>query len=167
MTNLDLVKDTSIPKSTLTKKEMELRDLFIQYQTDENLYIDSLPWDSENWQESERKLTQRIEAMEKIQYESKARATTLYAKKRAIKAKYGVGIWDKTPLNPDNLINDSKTAYEERRKQKIKTLSKIETLIKNQITLGYTDEEILDELGGNEKYKPIEVREAIEKMRGR
>lgn len=148
-------------------KKLTQQDLFRQYLEDENLFIDTLDWTPENWRESESKLSQRIEAMEKIQFEAKTRATALYKKIREQKSKHGVGIWDKTPLNPDNLINSSKDAWEEKKKRHQKTLNKVETAVKNFITLGYTDDEIMEALPDGPKFKGVEVREAIEKMRGK
>jgi len=148
----------------MSEKKLTQQELFRQYLEDEQLLIDSLKWDTDNFQESSLKLQQRLEALEEITFEAKSRATKVSQKLREENAKRGKNIWDKVKPNPDNLINSGKDAWEERKKKEKKVLSKLDKIVQNCILMGYTDDEIFEFVPPG-LAKGADIRELIQRFR--
>lgn len=156
----------------VTEVVLSQSELFKQAIADEQLKIDSLDL---NTPEGQQKLFNRIAQIESIAFEAKARATILHKNKRELEAKSGKTRWDKE-RGKENASNNSdpktnkfmKTAVEKHKQE----LSKVEKAVKGFLDIGdddmtaeELDKYIIDMLTTGGKFKGIEVREAIEKMR--
>lgn len=151
--------------AAMKARNLTQSELFEQASKDEQLKIASLDL---NTAEGQQILSERIQLLEAIAYETKARAVIAYKAKREIEAKSGKTRWDKT-RGTENASNNSDPRNSPLLKnaQQIKKveLSKLEKIVAGRISLGDNDDEIIDMLTMGNKFKGIEVREAITKLR--
>ena len=150
-----------------SKKKLTQSELFAQSIQDEQFKIDSLPW-KEDPGKAYQMLEERIDLLESIAFEARARAAENTKRRRIEDAKSGKNRWDKKTggLNPANSSDPRKNPLMKAAKDKHKkSLTKLETLINSYMEMDYSDSEIMESIPEG-KFKGSEVREAIQKLRG-
>jgi len=159
-----LLDIASNPPPEVTPK-LTLEELYAQSTKDEQLKLSQLDLDTSDGQ---AKLIARIQQLESIAYEAKARSVIAHKARRKYEAEHGVGQWNKE-RGPENRLNssDPKTnSFVKKVKEKHKIeLTKVEKSVQGFLDLEYADVDIIEMLTAGGKFKGIEIREAIEKLK--
>lgn len=114
------------------------------------------------------KLEAMIQLRESIVFQAKTEASELTKKQRELDAKSGKNRWDKERRGEDksNLVDPRDKHYDSRKgKDKRSILTKVEGIVKAMLDQGDTENDIIDMLTSTNKFKGIEIREAIEKFK--
>lgn len=144
---------------------LTLEELYTQATKDEQLKLSSLDLDTSDGQ---AKLIARIQQLESIAYEMKARSVIAHKARRKYETEHGIGQWNKE-RGPENRLNSSdpksnkfiKTVKERHKVE----LTKVEKSVQGFLDLEYSDTDIIEMLTAGGKFKGIEIREAIEKLK--
>lgn len=148
-------------------KKMTMEELYAQASKDEQLKVVDLPWDTDP-SLAKAMMVERYELLENISFESKARATVIAKKLRELEASSGKNRWDKGrgKENPLNSSDPATNKYVKSAKDKHKIeLTKVEKQVSAMLQMGDEENDIINMLTKTGKFKGIEVREAIEKMK--